>query len=340
MRSTLTQVLSYWDNMFERVEDGGGVDAIYLDFAKAFGKVEHGVLLHKLKECHINGHVGSWIAAFLDSSKRQQAVVVDGQVSGLCPVVSGVPQGTVLGPILFLVHIAGIAESLSAGTEASSFADDTRVMRGITCLEDCEVLQSDLGKVYEWAKMVNMHFNTDKFECLRFWARPGDAPMFKYCAPNNLEIEVKQSLRDLGVKISSDFTFKVHITKTVTAAFRLAGWALSSFRRRGIGVMTTIWKTIIQPRLDYCSQLWSPDDQLSINSLEAVQHHFLAKVTGMESLNHWERLKKLNLYSQERRRERYTMIFVWKISQGLVAGYDLHFTHCARKGRMAIPKHI
>ena len=86
--------------------------------------------------------------------------------------------------------------------------------------------------------------------------------------------------------------------------------------------------------------MWSPDDQLFINLLEAVQHHFLAKATGMENLNHWERLKKLNLYSQERRRERYTMIFIWKISQGLVAGYDQHFTHCARKGRMAIPKHI
>ena len=78
------------------------MDAIYLDFAKAFDKVEHGVLLHKLKECHINGHVGSWIAAFFDSSKRQQAVVVDRQVSGLSPVVSGLPQGPVLAPILFL----------------------------------------------------------------------------------------------------------------------------------------------------------------------------------------------------------------------------------------------
>ena len=261
--------LSYWDNMLEKLEEGGGVDAIYLDFSKAFDKVEHGVLLHKLKEYGIKGHVGSWVAAFLDSNSRQQAVVVDGRVSKLCPVVSGVPQGTVLGPVLFLVHIAGIAEALSDGTEASSFADDTRIMRGIKSVVDCSILQLDLAKVYSWAEQVNMHFNADKFECLRFWARPEDAPDFSYLAPDDVNIAVKSSLRDLGVEVSSDLTFKIHITKTVTAASRLVGWGLRTFRRRGFGLMKTLWKSLIQPKLDYCSQLWSPEDQDSINSIEA-----------------------------------------------------------------------
>ena len=171
MRSTLTQLLFYWDTMLDRLEEGDGVDAIYLDFSKAFDKVEHGVLLHKLREKGISGRVGCWISAFLDSSSRQQAVVVDGCVSELSPVISGVPQGTVLGPVLFLVHIADIADSLSAGTEASSFADDTKVTRQVSTKEDCDDLQADLTKVYTWAEHVNMHFNADKFECLRFSAR-------------------------------------------------------------------------------------------------------------------------------------------------------------------------
>ena len=119
-RSTLTQLLSYWDTILGELEQGNGVDVIYTDFSKAFDKVETGVLINKLKECGISGKVGCWIAAFLDSSARQQAVVVDGRDPPLTPVVSGVPEGTVLGPVLFLIHIRDIDTDLSEKTTASS----------------------------------------------------------------------------------------------------------------------------------------------------------------------------------------------------------------------------
>ena len=131
-RSCLTQLLSYWDNILEQLEEGKGVDVVYTDFAKAFDKCETGVLLHKLKDCGVRGKVGCWLAAFLDSSVRKQAVGVDGRLSELVSVVSGVPQGTVLGPCLFLVHLMDIAINLSPGTVASSFADDTRIQHGIS----------------------------------------------------------------------------------------------------------------------------------------------------------------------------------------------------------------
>ena len=104
--------------------------------------------------------------------------------------------------------------------------------------------------------------------------------------------------------------------------------------------MSTLWKCIIQPRLDYCSQLWTPNDQESINSIEAVQQHFLDKVAGATHMNHWERLKFLNLYSQERRRERYVVIFLWKIVEGLVKGFEITFKddECGRRGRLAVTK--
>ena len=103
MRSTLTQLLSHWDNIIDGLEQGDGVDSVYLDFSKAFDKVETGVLLHKLRDAGVLGKVGCWIAAFLNSETRQQAVVVEGRISELSPVISGVPQGTVLGPIPFLM---------------------------------------------------------------------------------------------------------------------------------------------------------------------------------------------------------------------------------------------
>ena len=340
LRSTLTQLLSFWDTILEKLEDDAGVDVIYTDFSKAFDKVETGVLLHKIKECGVRGRVGCWLAAFLDSSTRQQAVVVNGTVSSLSPVISGVPQGTVLGPVLFLIHIRDIAAGLSPETTATSFADDTRVQRGIQSGQDCSDLQADLQVIYDWAEKVNMHFNSEKFECLRFWPGAGAPPAYKNQGPDKSEIEVKSNLKDLGIQLSSDLSFKVHVEKTIAAASKLAGWGLRSFRGRSRGVMKTIWKSLVQPKMDYCSQLWSPGDQESINKLEAVQRHFTSKVKGLEEMEYWERLSDLKLYSQERRRERYMIIFLWKLSQGMVNGYHVTFTHSERRGRLILPNNV
>ena len=180
------------------MEQGKGEDVIYTDFSKAFDTVETGVLLHDLKECGIMGKVGCWLASFLDPRNRKQAMAVDGRVSPLTPVMSGVPQGTVLGQILFLVHIRNISKSLSEGSFATSFADDTRVQRSVKSENDCSDLQDDQNLIYQWAAQVNMRFNSEKFECLRFWADHEDGPPVQYLAPNNTNIEVKSDLRDLG----------------------------------------------------------------------------------------------------------------------------------------------
>ena len=342
-RSTLTQLLSYWDSILNDMELGKGVDVIYTDFSKAFDTVETGVLLHGLKECGVTGKLGCWLASFLDPDKRLQAVVVDGRVSPKEHVLSGVPQGTVLGPVLFLIHIRNISKDLSAGTTASSFADDTRVQRGVSLQEDCSSLQSDLNLIYSWAEEVNMKFNSDKFECLRYFTNQEAAPAFQYLAPDGQPIQVKSNLRDLGVQLSSDLSFTIHIENVITAATKLVGWGLRTFLSRSRSVMLTLLKSLIQPKLDYCSQLWSPSDQKSINKLEAVQHHLVERIRDKRliGLNYWEKLQELHLYSQERRRERYMIIFLWKISQGKVSGYDVQFTSGGlRRGRLIIPNPV
>ena len=107
--------------------------------------------------------------------------------------------------------------------------------------------------------------------------------------------------------------------------------------------MVTLLKSLVQPKLDYCSQLWSPSDQSSINKLEAVQRHLVSKIkdSKLEGLNYWEKLGELKLYSQERRRERYQVIFLWKISQGMVSGYQVQFTSdMGRRGRSVVPNSV
>ena len=100
--------------------------------------------------------------------------------------------------------------------------------------------------------------------------------------------------------------------------------------------MMTIWKSTIQSKMDYCSQLWSPNDQGSIARLESVARNFTSQIAGLEGKDYWERLKSLKLYSQERRRERYQIIFLWKVAQGLVQGYHVEFYSSDRRGRLAV----
>jgi hypothetical protein len=173
--------------------------------------------------------------------------------------------------------------------------------------DDWSALQAVLTLIYSWADQVNMKFNSDKFECLRYWAHPESAPQYQYLAPDDQPIKVKTDLRDLGVQLSSNLSFNIHIENTVTAASKLVGWGLRTFWGRGRAVMLTLLKSLVQPKLDYCSQLWSPADQGSINKLEAVQHHLVDRIkdSRLSSLNYWDKLNQLHLYSQERRRERY-----------------------------------
>ena len=162
-------------------------------------------------------------------------------------------------------------------------------------------------------------------------------PTNQYMSPDSTPIQEKEHLRDLGVELSSNLKFEEHIVNVVTSTNKIVGWAMRTFRRRSRTTMMTIWKLLVQPRLDYCSQLWSPADQASISLLEGVQRNFTRMIDGMSNMDYLERLSHLNMHSQERRRERYQIIFIWKISQGLVGGYNLEFSNSDRRGRMVVP---
>ena len=173
-----------------------------------------------------------------------------------------------------------------------------------------------------------MKFNCGKFEWLRYAVDQAAAPVYQYLSPSQSSIEVRYDLRDLGVRLSCDLTFNLQIDKVVTTASQLVGWGLRTFRGRSSHLLITLFKSLIQPHLDSCSQLWSPSSQKHINMIEAVQRSLISRIKDqrLTGLSYWEKLQKLGSYSQERRRERYLVIFIWKISQGLVSGYDMSFT--------------
>ena len=184
-----------------------------------------------------------------------------------------------------------------------------------------------------------MEFNSKKFECVRYW--PGsETPEEQHFSPASTVIGEKMNLRDLGVQMSSDCSFSLHIDTVVTSASKLVGWILRTFRSRSKLVMITYWTSLIQSRLDYCSQLWCPNDQKSIAKLETVARQYTSHIQGLEGLDYWQRLKDLHMFSQERRLERYLIIFVWKVAMGMVDGYNMDFIYSPRRGWSAVPKAI
>ena len=228
------------------------------------------------------------------------------------------PQGSVLGPLLFLILLGNIDENV-ANAFVSSFADDTRVGLPITSPEDTLRLQQDLDTIYNWARETNMQFNSDKFEMLRYQANPRQPrPPQTLVSDIGTPIEEEESLRDLGVTLSKDATFSVHITERVACVKKLAGWALRTFKSRGRLLMLTLWKSLILCHIDYCSQLWSPHKTGDIQVIEMLQKSFISKIAGLQDLNYWEQLKELKMYSLERRRERYATIYAWRVLEGQV----------------------
>ena len=216
--------------------------------------------------------------------------------------------------------------------------DDTRVNRGIKDPAiDCPALQQDLQGIYSWAEDVGLVFNSKKFECLRYWPG-GSKPDWLYLSPDGTPIEEKDHLRDLGIQMSADLSFDKQISNVITSASQMSGWVQRTFSSRSKLVMKTCWNSLIQSKMDYCSQLWSPTDQGTIGRLEDVARHYTARIWGMQGKNYTERLQLLQLLSQERRRERYMMTFIWKLSMGLVHGYHgIKFVHNQRRGWEAVP---
>ena len=323
-RSTLTQLLAHVDDVLTGWCSGLDSDCIYLDYAKAFDKVDHALLIKKLELYSINPILLKWIESFL--KERKQCVVVNGYRSSEEPVISGVPQGSVLGPVLFVMFINDLEGVVTRNSTVRFFADDTRISKHIACVEDHYALQDDLNSILGWAKRNNMQLHEQKFELLVHRAGratsleslPFTSHLYTYEVSKEVRVSPSNVVKDLGVKISADLSWKTQISSVVSKGRSIAAWVLSVFKSREPEVMMTLYKTYVRSQLEYCSILWHPQTIEDIELIEGVQRTFTSKISGLSDMRYWERLEVLNLMSLQRRRERYILIMMWKIHNGFV----------------------
>ena len=262
-KSCTTQLLSHFEKILEILDKCANADVIYLDFSKAFDKVDHEILLKKLEAFKITGKLLQWIRSFLSS--RLQYVIVDGHKSAPEKVLSGVPQGTVLGPLLFILYINDIVKVIRH-SYIKIFADDTKLIKMIESLEDRDLLDADLHAVIEWAALNKMELNELKFQLLSHGNKNNlKAP---YVINEDISLEKSEDVIDLGVTLSENATFSSHITKAVLSAKRFAAWTMRTFKSRKNEVVLLLYKTYVRPRLEYSCALWSPHLIKDIISIE------------------------------------------------------------------------
>ena len=247
---------------------------------------------------------------------------------------SGVPQGSVLGPILFLIYISDISEGLSV--EPLVYVDDTKAIKRIEKEEDAEELQKDITQLYNWGKENNMEFNQGKFVVMRYGKDADLKENTTYFSGDTDEvIEEKEATRDLGVIMQSDGGFSDQIEKICSKVRQKSGWLFRTFYCRQGWFLRHMWNSLIQPHIDYCSQLWAPGEGGELMKIEKLLKDFTARIPEVSEMNYWERLKHLKMNSEQRRIERYKIIYVWKVLERLVpdANLVLANTESDRVGR-------
>ena len=312
-RSCVTQLLSTLYDWFAFLDLNIPVDAIYLDFRKAFDTVPHKRLLSKLHGYGVQSNLLSWIEDFL--SDRTQYVSINGQCSESVHVSSGVPQGSVLGPSLFIYYINDLPSVCEALVKI--FADDTKTYNGISSHEDCCKLQRTLYALQEWSDKWLMEFNTSKCGVMHLGRKN---PKYEYVIKEGNEYTMLNKTiceKDLGVFIDNKLNFKDHIIKQVKKARCTAGVIHRNITNKTADIMVPLFKSMVRPIVEYANPIWSPCLKQDIKTIENIQKHFTKKIYGMRRKSYHERLKLLKLPSLEYRRLRGDMIEVYKILHGI-----------------------
>ena len=321
-RSCETQLISTVNDFAECLNQRGQCDILLLDFRKAFDKVSHSLLYHKLAHYGVQGSLLFWLKSFL--SHRSQYVILDNHKSDTTQVLSGVPQGTVLAPLLFLIYINDLPFSIH--NKIKLYADDVLLYSRITSIADCLSLQQDLDLLAQWANRWKMTFNILKCEFLRVTNQRN--PILHTYYIENSPIKEVPSTKYLGVTIDNKLTFNDHIQTITNKANQINAFIYRNLRHCPSTVKCNCYRSMVRPVLEYASSVWDPHTLNNINRIEAVQRRAarfcLNEFSSYSSVTNM--LSTLNLPPLQQRRERAKLIMMYKIINDLIDIPKEYFT--------------
>ena len=308
-RSCMTQLLIALDEWTLELDKGEPVDAIYLDFRKAFDTVPHQRLLKKIEHYGIKGKLLDWIRAFLVG--RKQKVIINGAHSSWAEVTSGIPQGSVLGPLLFVMFINDMPSVVT--NTCKLFADDAKLYGSVKSKENIQSLQSDLQKLEDWCNLWQMGHNTDKCHSLHLG---NNNPKHVYTLNGESLVQTSQE-KDLGVIIDDGLKFHTHTAKAVAKGFSILAVIKNSFEYIDEVTLPLLFNSRIRPHLEYGNLIWGPHYRIDQMEIERVQRRATKLVPNLRHLPYEDRLKALKMPSLFYRRRRGDMIQVFKIITGI-----------------------
>ena len=307
-RSCALQLLVVIEEWMRIVDCRGALDVVYLDFKKAFDSVPHQRLISKLQAYGVGGKVLRWIEAFLRD--RRQRVTVEGEHSGWVDVSSGIPQGSVLGPVLFLVFINDLPGVVRSS--ARLFADDTKMYRKVSSIQESGILQNDIRLLEEWSVNWQLPFNKEKCKLMHI----GNCNLkFEY-QMGEANITAVDKERDLGIIIDDGLKFHEQTAAAVCRANRVLGIIRHAFSTLDIKTLPMLFRTMVRPHLEYANSVWGPTHKMDQDAIEKVQRRATKLVRHLRNLPYEDRLRALKLPSMYYRRLRGDMIMVFQIMSG------------------------
>ena len=313
-KSCSTQLMGVYHEIGSYLDSSIQTDIIYLDFSKAFDSVSHRLLLHKLKMYGFNGRLLDRFTSYI--SDRKQRVVVEDLESSWLNVSSGVPQGSILGP-LFLLFIDDMPKAVSS-SKLGLFADDSKFHRKVLSHNDCQLLQNDINNLYDYGIRWGLKFSFVK--CTMLSVTRKKVPIDFTYTINNRQVRRVQSMKYLGVSVTSDLSWNSHINTLVSKCNRTMGMIKRSVGYKApINVTYYLYSTLVRSNIEHCSTVWSTFHFNEMQALGSIQRAATRYILPYTKVKYSERCTTLNLLPLAFRRDCADLIFFYKCLHGLYA---------------------